>query len=222
MKTKSHSELVSESINFTAKRCRNKFGMTLLFSALCIIIAVIANFFGSVLARNITLPLYLDSVLTLAVTALCGLWAGIACAVLSNGALWIFYNTSLPFTLCHILTAVCAYFTFRKYKIPKQSDRNNASGQVRNDKAQLPIGAFLWAGLWSAITNAISGNVLVSLLFASATSPNVDSSVQGIFIVVPNLTFATYYAGVLTNLTDKIISAVVSFGVYKAVKQIKV
>ena len=196
--------------------------MTLLFSALCIIIAVIANFFGSVLARNITLPLYLDSVLTLAVTALCGLWAGIACAVLSNGALWIFYNTSLPFTLCHILTAVCAYFTFRKYKISKQSDRNNASGQIRNDKAQLPIDAFLWAGLWSAITNAISGNVLVSLLFASATSPNVDSSVQGIFIVVPNLTFATYYAGVLTNLTDKIINAVVSFGVYKAVKQIKV
>lgn len=219
MKTKSHSELVSESINFTAKRCRNKFGMTLLFSALCIIIAVIANFFGSVLARNITLPLYLDSVLTLAVTALCGLWAGIACAVLSNGALWIFYNTSLPFTLCHILTAVCAYFTFRKYKILKQSDRNNASGQVRNDKAQLPIGAFLWAGLWSAITNAISGNVLVSLLFASATSPNVDSSVQGIFIVVPNLTFATYYAGVLTNLTDKIISAVVSYGAYKIGKK---
>lgn len=196
-----------------------KFGMTLLFSALCIIIAVIANFFGSVLARNITLPLYLDSVLTLAVTALCGLWAGIACAVLSNGALWIFYNTSLPFTLCHILTAVCAYFTFRKYKISKQSDRNNASGQVRNDKAQLPIDAFLWAGLWSAITNAISGNVLVSLLFASATSPNVDSSVQGIFIVVPNLTFATYYAGVLTNLTDKIISAVVSYGAYKIGKK---
>lgn len=101
----------------------------ILFCIVCVLIAVIANFFGSVLARNITLPLYLDSVLTLAVTALCGLWAGIACAVLSNGALWIFYNTSLPFTLCHILTAVCAYFTFRKYKIPKQSDRNNASGK---------------------------------------------------------------------------------------------
>ena len=77
----------------------------------------------------------------------------------------------------------------------------------------------MWAGLWSAITNAISGNVLVSLLFASATSPNVDSSVQGIFIVVPNLTFATYYAGVLTNLTDKIISAVVSYGAYKIGKK---
>ncbi len=220
MKTKSHSELVSESINFTAKRCRNKFGMTLLFSALCIIIATIVNFFGSVLARNITLPLYLDSVLTLAVTALCGLWAGIACAVLSNGALWIFYNTSLPFTLCHVLTAVCAYIVFRKFRSPNSTSLFSAS--FRNDAAEFSIDAFLWAGLWSAITNAISGNVLVSLLFASATSPNVDSSVQGIFIVVPNLTFATYYAGVLTNLTDKIISAVVSFGVYKAVKQIKV
>ena len=217
MKTKSHSELVSESINFTAKRCRNKFGMTLLFSALCIIIAVIANFFGSVLARNITLPLYLDSVLTLAVTALCGLWAGIACAVLSNGALWIFYNTSLPFTLCHVLTAVCAYIVFRKFRSPNSTSLFSAS--LRNDAAEFSIDAFLWAGLWSAITNAISGNVLVSLLFASATSPNVDSSVQGIFIVVPNLTFATYYAGVLTNLTDKIVSAVVSYGAYKIGKK---
>ncbi len=215
MKTKSHSELVSESINFSAKRCRNKFGMTLLFSALCIIIAVIANFFGSVLARNITLPLYLDSVLTLAVTALCGLWAGIVCAVLSNGALWIFYHTSLPFTLCHVLTAVCAYIVFRKYQIPNTTRNNSFQKVMQNSFQHLSIDAFLWAGLWSAITNAISGNVLVSLLFASATSPNVDSSVQGIFIVVPNLTFATYYAGVLTNLTDKIVSAVVSYGAYK-------
>ena len=191
--------------------------MTLLFSALCIIIAVIANFFGSVLARNITLPLYLDSVLTLAVTALCGLWAGIACAVLSNGALWIFYNTSLPFTLCHILTAVCAYIVFRKFRSPNSTSLFSAP--FRNDAAEFSIDAFLWAGLWSAITNAISGNVLVSLLFASATSPNVDSSVQGIFIVVPNLTFATYYAGVLTNLTDKIVSAVVSYGAYKIGKK---
>lgn len=203
----------------TALRLLSLSKTRILFCIVCVLIAVIANFFGSVLARNITLPLYLDSVLTLAVTALCGLWAGIACAVLSNGALWIFYKTSLPFTLCHIFTAVCAYFTFRKYKIPKQSDRNNASGQVRNDKAELPIDAFLWAGLWSVITNAISGNVLVSLLFASVTSSNVDSSVQGIFIVVPNLTFATYYAGVLTNLADKIVSAVVSYGAYKIGKK---
>jgi hypothetical protein len=56
-------------------------------------------------------------------------------------------------------------------------------------------------------------------LFASATSPNVDSSVQGIFVVVPNLTFATYYSGILTNLTDKIISAVLSFGVYRIGKK---
>ena len=174
------------------------------FYIVCILIATVVNFLGSVLARNITLPLYLDSVLTLAVTALCGLWAGITCAVLSNGALWIFYHTSLPFTLCHVLTAICAYFTFRYFQKEKQ---------------ELSVDAFLWAGLWSAITNAISGNVLVSLLFASATSPNVDSSVQGIFVVVPNLTFATYYSGILTNLTDKIISAVLSFGVYKIAKK---
>ena len=189
------------------------------FCAICVLIATIVNFLGSVLARNITLPFYLDSVLTLALTALCGLWTGITCAVLSNGALWIFYHTSLPFTICHVLTAFCAYIVFRKYQIPTTTRNTNSQNVMLNSFQYLSIDAFLWAGLWSAITNAISGNVLVSLLFASATSPNVDSSVQGIFVVVPNLTFATYYAGVLTNLTDKIVSAVVSFGAYKLGKK---
>ena len=166
-----------------------------------VFVGIAANFLGSVLARAITLPLYLDSILTFAVTAIGGLWAGIACAVLSNVALWIFYRSALPFIFCHVLTAVVAHYTFCHYK------------------KKLTVDAFLWAGLWSAITNAISGNIIISFFIRSATSPNVDNCVQGIFIAVPNLTFAVYFSGFLTNLTDKIISAVLSFGAYKAVKR---
>ena len=77
---------------------------------------------------------------------------------------------------------------------------------------------FLWAGLWSALSNAVLGNVITSLLYLPLTSPNVDNTVQGIFVVVPNLTFAVYFSGILSNLLDKMISAALSFEVYKAGK----
>ena len=82
--------------------------------------------------------------------------------------------TSFPFVLCHILTAAFAHITLRRYK-------------KRNEKTPYTIEIFLWAGVWSAVSNAVSGN----------------------------LTFAKYMEGTLTNLADKIISAVVSFAGYK-------
>lgn len=173
----------------------------------CLILAVIVNFLGSVLARHIAVPLYLDSVMTFAVTALCGVWCGIACAVLSNAALWIFYDMFFPFALCHVLTALVAHYTFRHYK------RHGISSEFQID-------TFLWAGLWSAITNAISGDLIISFFISANSNPNISNSVQGIFIAVPNLTFAIYFSGVLTNLTDKMISAALSFLVYKRLKQL--
>lgn len=177
------------------------------FCTLCIITAVISNVFFSWLARYIIIPFYFDSVLTFAVTALCGLLPGLICAVFSNLILWFLYQTSLPFALCHVLTVVCSYLVFRKYK--EGPDKNLAHENY------LSIEAFLWTGFLSGIVNAFSGNILVSLLYGGRTSPNADSSIQCIYFLVPNLTFATYYAGILTNMTDKIISAVFSFGVYK-------
>lgn len=71
------------------------------------------NYLGSVLAGLIAFPLYLDSVMTIAVTALCGLIPGLICAVASNLLLYIFANTGIIFMPCHISTAVIAYFVFR-------------------------------------------------------------------------------------------------------------
>lgn len=188
------------------------------FCFLCVLVGTAANFFGSVFARHIVIPLYLDSLLTFAVTASAGFWAGIACAVLSNVVLWIFYKSALPFIFCHVITAIVAYYTFRHYR-----GKASLQGGVNPQPMQkLSIDAFLWAGLWSAITNAISGNIIISFFIKSPTSPNVDNSVQGIFIAVPNLIFAVYFSGILTNLTDKIISAVVSFGIYKGIMKLAI
>ena len=140
--------------------------------------------------------------MTFAETALCGLWGGISCAVLSNLALFLLGYTSFPFVLCHTFTAAFAHITLRRYK-------------KRNEKTPYTIEIFLWAGVWSAVSNAVSGNIISSILYNSAATPQITYAIQGIYIATGNLTFAKYMAGTLTNLADKIINAVVSFAGYK-------
>lgn len=165
-----------------------------------LIIAVAANCLGSFIARNISLPLYLDSVLTIAVTAIGGLWWGIACAVLSNVTLYLFDYSMLPFTICHILTAVFAWLTFKRAEKPFQ------------------LQSFLWAGLWCGLSNAITGNLISDFIFSAATGvDNIDNAVRAIYIAIGNLRLAIYLGGLITNLVDKFISAAISFLIYKVV-----
>ena len=163
-------------------------------------LCVAANFLGSVCARFFNIPLYLDSILTIGATSLCGLLAGIATAVLSNGALFIIDSNMIPFTLCHIATAAFARLVFFNAK---------------KNKGALEIDSFIWAGLLSAVSNAVLGNVISDFVYGSNTVENINNSVHAIYLAVPNLTFATYFSGFLTNFADKMISAGLSFGFYK-------
>ncbi|MEE1068613.1 MAG: hypothetical protein UHY90_00655 [Treponema sp.] len=173
---------------------------TIFVIALC----VAANFLGSVFARFFNIPLYLDSVLTIGATSVCGLWAGIATAVLSNGVIFIIDRNMIPFTLCHIATAVFARLVF---------------SSERKRKVALEIDSFIWAGLLSAVSNAVLGNVISDFLYGSNTVENINNSVHAIYLAVPSITFATYFSGFLTNFADKMISAALSFGAYKACKR---
>ena len=83
-----------------------------IFTIVFTITGISINYLCSYLAGLIAFPLYLDSLLTIAVTALCGLVPGIVCAVGSNVLLCIFANTGILFTLCHISTAVVAHLVF--------------------------------------------------------------------------------------------------------------
>ena len=186
-----------------AKACAKKLTFQILFLAF----AVCMNYFGSVCAGKIILPLYLDSIMTIAATAICGLWGGVLCAVLSNLAMYIFDRTMFVFVSSHILTAVFAWLTFHHHK--------------RVSENELPtLDTFLWAGVWSAASNAVLGNILSVSLFSASTIENVDNIVQGIYLATENIPFALCFGGTVTNLADKMISAAVSYGVSRAVKKI--
>lgn len=199
------------------------------FNFMLLLAAVLVNCLGSFIARNISIPLYLDSLLTISVVALCGLWWGLACAVISNVTLYFFDYSMLPFTLCHMLTALLAYITFWNYKKRLNLQTKNVSNEFpgsRNgtNKKELliPLETFLWAGLWSGISNAVSGNLISDFLFGANTGvDNIDTAVRSIYLAIGNLRLAIYLGGLITNLTDKALSAVLSFVVYGFISKYK-
>ena len=187
----------------------------ILFTAVVLAAALVVNCFGSIIATKITFPLYLDSILTIGVTALCGLVPGLMCAILSNVILYFFDYTMLPFVSCHILTALLAWLVFAL------EDKKNAKRPLFERSDSYEIDAFMWAGVWSALSNAILGNFISVLLFGSRTNrQNAECTVQGIFIITRNLLYSTYLAGFIENITDKMISSVCSYGMYEWVRRI--
>ena len=187
----------------------------ILFTCGVLAVALLVNCFGSVLATKITFPLYLDSVMTIGVTALCGLIPGLLCAALSNGILFLFDYTMLPFMSCHLVTALLAWLVF------VHDDKKKAVRPVLERSESYEIDVFLWAGVWAALSNAILGNLIADLLFgARVNRQNAECTVQGIFVVTRNLLYSTYLAGFIENITDKMLSAVLSYGLYEGVRRL--
>jgi len=175
---------------------------SLLLAFFLLLIALGVNCAGCYLAVIMHLPLYLDSILTIGITALAGLIPGLLSAILSNLILSFCGYTMIPFTICHILTAIFAWLVFRHFK--------------KDQASELPFEAFLWAGLFSGISNGILGNIIADLLFSSYTGvPKVDVMVKGIYIALGNLPLATYITGIIENLCDKAVSGVLSFFFYR-------
>ena len=180
---------------------------TVLFTALSIGI----NYLGSFLAGLIAFPLYLDSVMTIAVTALCGLVPGLICAFCSNLLLSIFAHTGIFFSACHLSTALIAWLVFR-------TERKN-----HPNERLLSADSFMWAGFLGAISNSIIGDTISTFVYGANTSiPQVDNAVQGIYVVIRSLPVAAYIGGTITNFVDKLVSATVCLFIYRGIKKIQV
>lgn len=187
----------------------------IIYITIICIIAIFVNYIGSKLAEHISFPLYLDSLLTIGVVALCGLIPGIICAFLSNVVLSITTHSTLLFSICHICTAIVAWIVFFV-----DDTIANKENEIKSKKSRhfYSIDSFLWAGLWSSIINGMIGNAIAALVFAAnpgRTSVNVVT--QGIYIAFPNLSFANNFGGYLENLVDKMISALLSLLLYSIV-----
>ena len=183
----------------------------IIFTVLFTAISIGINYLGSFLAGLIAFPLYLDSVMTIAVTALCGLVPGLICAFGSNLLLSIFAHTGIFFSACHLSTALITWMVFR-------TERKNHP----NEKL-LSADSFMWAGFLAAISNSIIGDTISTFVYGANTSiPQVDNAVQGIYVVIRSLPVAAYIGGTITNFVDKLVSATICLFIYRSVKIIQV
>lgn len=200
------------SENLTDKLTSKKWtSRRIIFTVLFTAISIGINYLGSFLAGLIAFPLYLDSVMTIAVTALCGLVPGLICAFCSNLLLSIFAHTGIFFSACHLSTALIAWLVFR-------TERKNHP----NEKL-LSADSFMWAGFLAAISNSIIGDTISTFVYGANTSiPQVDNAVQGIYVVIRSLPVAAYIGGTITNFVDKLVSATVCLFIYRGIKKIQV
>ena len=200
------------SENLTDKLTSKKWtSRRIIFTDLCTAISIGINYLGSFLAGLIAFPLYLDSVMTIAVTALCGLVPGLICAFCSNLLLSIFAHTGIFFSACHLSTALIAWLVFR-------TERKNHP----NEKL-LSADSFMWAGFLGAISNSIIGDTISTFVYGANTSiPQVDNAVQGIYVVIRSLPVAAYIGGTITNFVDKLVCAMICLFIYRGIKKIQV
>ena len=200
------------SENLTDKLTSKKWtSRRIIFTVLFTAISIGINYLGSFLAGLIAFPLYLDSVMTIAVTALCGLVPGLICAFCSNLLLSIFAHTGIFFSACHLSTALIAWMVFR-------TERKNHP----NEKL-LSADSFMWAGFLAAISNSIIGDTISTFVYGANTSiPQVDNAVQGIYVVIRSLPVAAYIGGKITNFVDKLVCAMICLFIYRGIKKIQV
>ena len=200
------------SENLTDKLTSKKWtSRRIIFTVLFTAISIGINYLGSFLAGLIAFPLYLDSVMTIAVTALCGLVPGLICAFCSNLLLSIFAHTGIFFSACHLSTALIAWMVFR-------TERKNHP----NEKL-LSADSFMWAGFLAAISNSIIGDTISTFVYGANTSiPQVDNEVQGIYVVIRSLPVAAYIGGTITNFVDKLVCAMICLFIYRGIKKIQV
>lgn len=200
------------SENLTDKLTSKKWtSRIIIFTVLFTAISIGINYLGSFLAGLIAFPLYLDSVMTIAVTALCGLIPDLICAFCSNLLLPIFAHTGIFFSACHLSTALIAWLVFR-------TERKN-----HPNKKLLSADSFMWAGFLAAISNSIIGDTISTFVYGANTSiPQVDNAVQGIYVVIRSLPVAAYIGGTITNFVDKLVCATICLFIYRGVKIIQV
>lgn len=206
------------SENLTDKLTSQKWtSRRIIFTVLFTAISIGINYLGSFLAGLIAFPLYLDSVMTIAVTALCGLVPGLICAFGSNLLLSIFAHTGIFFSACHLSTALIAWMVFTHERKTLGNARTASTGEKL-----LSADSFMWAGFLAAISNSIIGDTISTLVYGANTSiPQVDNAVQGIYVVIRSLPVAAYIGGTITNFVDKIFCALVCLCIYRIVCKVK-
>jgi energy-coupling factor transport system substrate-specific component len=165
---------------------------------LAALIAALLNVLLALLVSRFGAPLYMDSLFTMVVTVRFGLFSGLITALLTNGTLALTGETLFPFVICHLLTVIIVAVMAKR-------------GFLES------ITGFLWLGLFAAILNGIVGSVISYYLFGGVTKVHgIDKLVMGLVMTGQSFFTSLYWAGMISNILDKIFSALISYAILQA------
>lgn len=166
-----------------------KIGMLVIVSA----IAGVLNFFLGSLTHFINLPLFFDSIFTFVIAIQFGFFPGLITAILTNSLLALVGVVPFPFVICNIFTVLISVL-FRRSGVLKQHT------------------SYLWLGITVALANGFVGSTISYMLFQGVTDiSGIDKMVMGLIVTGQSLSKAVYWAGLMTNLLDKLLSAEIVF-----------
>lgn len=167
----------------------------LLFDFACVVITVALNVSASLFSSRFHLPLYMDSIATIALASLCGFFPAVLGAFLTNLVITLLGKLKLIFCICQILTAcgACFVFYFRR----------------KAESKEFSLDSFMFAGILSAFSNGILGSV-----FAAFMGYNLSPIEKGLYFLTDNIFAANLVGGFILNLIDKSFAAFISYLIY--------
>jgi energy-coupling factor transport system substrate-specific component len=150
-----------------------------------------------------TLPLFLDSVFTIAVAALFGLVPGLATGLATNLVLELFRGfpgTHWPFAIVNMLTALVVAI------MAKRGGFDTLRGAI---------------GVLFALTlvNAVAGTVVVSFVFGGISNETIDYVVRAIALSGRSLFSSAFIARLLINFVDKGVAVIATFALWAFVRR---
>lgn len=167
--------------------------------ALAIVGAILLNGAFSLISVKLSLPFFLDSIFTVLITAIFGLWPGLITGLFSN----LFFEVIrgypgylYPFAIVNMLTALITFLHI------KYGNFNKASGA-------------LWTIISLSLSNAIVGAIIVVFVFDGITNEPVDSIVRAVVATGQSIFTSAFYGRILINIVDKGIAVLIAFPIYR-------
>ena len=164
-----------------------------------IILSVLLNGAFSLISTKLSLPFFLDSIFTIIMTAMFGLWPGLVTGLFSNIFLEVIYG--FPgylyfFAIVNMLTALVTHLHIRFGDFTKASNA-------------------LWTIISLSIVNAAVGAVILSLVFDSISYQPFDAIVHAVIATGQSVFTAAFLGRILINFVDKGIPVLIAFLMYR-------
>lgn len=161
-------------------------------------IGVAINFVGAQISNNLKLPMYLDSIGTFLVASLCGPIAGAITGAINSLISAISWPTAVAYMPVVIVYGLLV-------------------GWLAKKKWMTKIGTVILTGLIVAVVGLILATPITALLFGGITETGQSVIIVAMQSMGIGLIPATLISGLFTELLDKLLSILITFGIIKVI-----